>query len=264
MKRSGIAAFLTLIALTSLAMLIASCSERGTPADSEAVELKSYPVPPGYDADQIRNYIRGSLERGDTVYGSVVKYPDGSLVVTAPPSIQTGVAELMRELSKRPPASPVSDGAKSVSVRYWVLLGRSLSSGKGVSFATESLRHATDLVPVLEAVVGSQGAQEFALVERLRLVSSIGGQPARIRGRHAAVEQRLMQQGEAGPVADIEIRTMDSRGAQTHDLSTRVSLEPDRFVVLGQAAYNAPKEQLPAGWDAGDVYLYFVIAAAIE
>lgn len=262
MKTRQISTLLAFLALATLLALTLGCPDSGGDAVPESVELRTYSVPEGHDADNIQSYIRRSLQQGDMAYGTVQKYPDGSLVVTAPPSIQRGVEDLLAELAKRVPA-PAPDEL-SASIRYWVVLGRPTLAAAGVSFASDSLRHETGMLPVLEAIAGSQGAQEFALLERLRLSSSANAKPAGIRGARVSIDQRLSQPGPAGSLVDIDIKILARGGVIPQSLSTRVRLEPDRYVVLGQAAYNAKGDLLPEGWDPDETYLYYVISSSIE
>ncbi|UCF68208.1 MAG: hypothetical protein JSV80_02585 [Acidobacteriota bacterium] len=249
------------IALLILFLFAPSCTQQAV-SDEAALELRSYSVPDGFDVQQLREYLQSSLSRGETRMGTVVAYPDGRLVVTAPPGVHRGVEQLMRDLKKTGPraSEPV---ASMVAVRYWAVIARPAAVGtrQTINFAPDSPYASEPLRVVLEELVATQGPLEFSIVEQVRLTSLDQGDRSETRGQRLQIKQRVLQTDAGAPVADISIASFGSKGI-THSLETRVRLETGKYIVLGQTAYNPRGGGLPAGWSPSDgILLYYVIAA---
>lgn len=255
--------YLGSIITAGLIMVAMAC---GTPAPKEpggegdGPELRTYTVPTGYDGVSIKNYLRGSFDSGETKLGTVLTYPDGILVVTAPPRIHAGIRQLFAELEERGPR-PQSLGT-TVALRYWILIARSAAGpGESVRFASAALRDAGSLRPVLDELAETQGPLEFSLLEQISLASLDQGDRAQTRGRQFVVEQRVLRPDAGSPIADISIQSFGQRG-NTHAVETRVRLESGKYVVLGQTAYNAASEGLPEGWNLSDEPLLFYVISS--
>jgi hypothetical protein len=223
------------------------------------LELRTYTVPEGFSQDEWSNTLRKAFQVGETRIGSVTPGPSNTLVVTAPRNVHLGIQALVKDLIARGPVT----APESVSVNYWILLARPLEAG-----ATESpVRIAPDqrsrmeiLEPVLDQIAAVQGPLEYHLLEQLQLSSADANQSSDLRGRLVSVSQRVMDDGRAGWLADIDISMSGSHGV-LHNVRSRVRLEPGKFVILGQTAYNGKNGPLPGGWDPfDDLMLYYVIA----
>ncbi len=250
-----------LLAAAALALPIAGCGDRGAnpwPGGDEVV-MRAYDVPDGVDVEEVRKVIARSLTRGDTSFGGVATYPNGTLVVTAPESVQSGVAAVIAEIGKKG-ASAGKALPAPFAVRYWVLLARPTG---GETKVAGVLRDDSEAKTAIDAITGSQGPMEFALVERARL-ESVLGREASLRGRRLQIQQRVVGASGDAAVAQISVAVIGSQGKQ-HGLETWTRLDPGKVVVLGQAAYNAAGSVLPPGWrDADDVTVYFVLASERE
>ena len=247
------------LALLAALVIVAACG-RDSSGDPEDVELMSYAVPEGYNAREWRDMLRGALTLGDHKIGGVRLGPGNTLVVTAPRSVQAGVEKLLKELESRGPiAGPTHE---SVSVNYWVLVGRPLASGDpGSPVRIGSGRRISleKLSPVLDQIASAQGPMEFHLLEQLTLTSIDDQQSAEIRGRYVRLNQRVMKDDAGQRLADISL------SIPGHQVESRVKLDPGKFVILGQTAFNAQRGSVPAGLNqAEDLMLYHEISADID
>jgi len=251
---NGFPRILTLGILVALA-LVPGCGTPGVADDPQNVELRTYSVPHGFE-NEVRSMLRSALGTDENRVGRASIGPAGKLVVVAPPGIQKGVEALVRELDEldAPPPTPVP-----VKLTYWMVVGKPLGSAEltqktagGFAVVGDGL---DDLGLALEQIAGVQGAQEFALLERMQL-SSAGDNWAHLGGRHARIDQRAATvQGNV--VADIRI------SIKQYGLETQVKLKPDQFIVLGQSGYNGdPVGSLDP--KQAELALYYVITSDME
>jgi len=243
--------------LAALLIAVACVRDRGSSGDPEEVELRSYTVPEGFDRAEWRDMLRGALALGDRKIGGVRVGPGNTLVVTAPRGVQAGIAELLKELESRGPVARPGPG--SVSVNYWVLVGRPLASGdpgSPVRIGSGRRNILEKLSPVMDQIASAQGPMEFHLLEQLRLTSIDDSREAEMRGRYVQLSQRVMKDDSGQRLADISI------SMSAHNLESRVKIEPGKFVILGQTALNVNGGVVPSGLDqADDLMLYYVISA---
>jgi len=249
-----------LVFILATAAALGGCVGGDRPAgDPDEVVIRSYDVPEGIDAIRVSNYIERSLGPDENSRGTARVYPDGRLVVTAPASLQAGIADLIADMARSGPATPKTPPA-AIAVRYWVILAR--PSGSETRMA-DSLRDDATAKAAIDEIVAAQGPMEFALLERLRL-GAVEGQEAQIRGRRVEVGQRAIAAAGDGSLAEINLGVFGSRGRQ-NTLRTWARLDPGKIVVLGQAAFNPEGSDLPSGWRAtDDMTAFFVIASERE
>jgi len=248
-------------ALLTALLLAPACWRGPAPAPQEPqVFLRTYQVPPGYE-DEARQMLRNALVIGDKVQGSVSVGPSGTVLVVAPPTIQTGVQAFVEQLKQ---AAPEKRGPQAVALDYWILVGRRSAPGRPA--ASEPRREGpgfvvlgTDGLPALDAALGQvaakQGPTEFSLLEHLR-VTSVGDEFASNNGRQSAVRQRA-----ATSAADVvaEIRLGVNR--TPHELNTRVVLKRGQVLVLAESGYAGDPPAAFAGAGRDDLTLYYVVAA---
>lgn len=248
-----------LLALAAVALPIAGCRGGGATASAQdEVVIRAYDVPEGVDSGRLATYVQASLGRDESARGTAVDYHTGTIVVTAPESVQRGIAAVIAEVAKT--AGPPKSAPTSYAVRYWVLLARPATGGPKVA---AELRNDADAKSAIDAIVAAQGPMEFAPLERARL-ESVEGYDATFRGRKLDIHQRVVTVPAGGILAKISLALVGSSGLQ-HSLETWARIDPGKVVVLGQSAYNAKGGVLPDGWrDPDDVSVYFVLSSDRE
>jgi hypothetical protein len=250
------------ILLTATILLLGGC--RGhEEMDPHEMQIRTYQVPEGIDARQFRGYLADSLRTGEQNLGTVKNYPDGSLVVTAPVSVHDSIEDLLADMARRGPREP-EPAPSSVTLSYWFLLGRPVQGSLRPTLASPGLRQSDGIQSVLDEIVKAQGGMEFRLLEKLRLKSLDSGDRAEIRGRRIAIAQKVFSHDSEERLADIKVTIFGSRGVQ-HSLESRIKLEPGRFVVLGQTAYNGAGHDIEGlDTESEDLMLYYVISSEID
>ncbi len=249
------------ILLLAVVVLTGGCVGSSS-EDPQEMQLRTYRLPEGQDVKTFRNYLRNSLDTGDQSLGTVTTYPDGSLVVTAPVSVHDGIEDLIGELTKRGP-EPAKPPPSSVTVNYWFLLGKPIPGGES-RIASQALQQSQHLQPVLKEIVKAQGGMEFHLLEQMRLISLDNNSDAEVRGRRVAVRQEVLSHDSGQRLADIKV-TMFGKSGVLHTLQSRIKLEPGKFIILGQTAYNNRDGGLPQLAEADEqVMLYYVLSAEAE
>lgn len=251
-----------LIPVLAAALALPGCLGGGDnpPSNPDELVIRSYDVPEGVEGRTLLDMVNGLLGPRESSLGSarLYPYPDGRLVVTAPASLQAGIADLIAEMkagprkAKEPPAA--------LAIRYWVLLARPTAGQPSVA---ANLQDDPTVKTAIDEIVAAQGPMEFALLEGLRL-GVVEGQEALIRGRRVSVDQKVTRTTEGGSLAEIEIGISGAQG-RPNSLRTWARLDPGKIVVLGQAAFNPSGVTLPAGWGGrDDITVYFVIASERE
>ncbi len=224
-----------LLILISFAAVTAGCRDRQpqvqvqptAPSAAPEVVLRSYDVPTG-QGEQVRSILSGAFQGlKDEVAARATLSPDGQLVVVAPESIQSGVADLVAEMAKRPPpAAP-----PTIELEYWLVAGRPVAERTG-DFGP--LDHLGNALQIIEQSHGSP--MEFSLLESLRLRTLTDGHGF-VAGRYARVSQTATLSG-GKVVADIECATGPTR------FETRVAIDPGQWLILGEVGYDP----LPDMW----------------
>jgi hypothetical protein len=195
---------------------ITACPHGENPPKSEML-LRSYPIPNGVSPDQVRRTLAGLFSKDSE---SRVQSSDGMLVVLGPEGVQEGARSFLEALSHHapPPAPP------SIKFTYWIVRG---SQSKAAEIPTEL----QEIAPALQAVAKAQGSMRFDEMERLELLSA-DDDSGETQGRSVMVKQQASTIG-GKVVARIEIE-LPTPGRRSAKLETRVSLNPDQLLVLGE------------------------------
>jgi hypothetical protein len=246
------------------ACIMSGCWYGGSSEDPGEMLIKTYDVPEGFDVSRLRNRVIDALGSGkESAVGHVTSGPGRTITVTAPASIQKGIHELILNLEKNKPGPTPEPSV--VAINYWGIVGQpSGNSDQPVQFGTTGLETQQQLRPVLTEITRSQGPMKFYLLEHLRLTSIAQGNIDNLRGKVMNVEQRVLRPRAANPLADIEIVLHSGQG-RPHSIQSRVKLEDDKMIVLGQAGYNHRQHNILAGIDASEnLMLYYVISSEID
>jgi hypothetical protein len=254
-------AFLAGVALLAAFVVLAYRFAGPVPATPEpAPVLRTYQVPAGFE-DEARAMLRSALVIGDKWQGAVSVGPSGSVLVTAPPAIQTGVQAFVEQLGK---TTPEKRTPQAVAIDYWILVGRRAGAGRsapnvprreGTNFAVLGNDTLTALDPALTQVGAKQGPTEFALFEHLR-ITSVGDEFASTGGLRSSVRQRAAMSA-SDVVAELQI----SLPRTNHSLMTRVVLKRGQLLVLAESGFQGDPPAAFAGVGRDDLTLYYVVAA---
>jgi hypothetical protein len=247
MNRISASAVCAAMALSATACTTKTTHVRETIAtqrpDRELV-IRSYQVPAN-GAERYRAMLRNLLisPNKDDLLARVALAPDGRLVVVGRESVQKGVKELLDGMLKQPDAPP------SVELTYWVVAARPSKD----SSLDESLGEIGDS---LRALSKAQGGLSFRAIDRIA-IRSMADSSARHDGRRTEINQNV-QQINGQLVADMRIHSVAARAG---NLDTRVPLEPQRAVVIGEMGVDP--ELWPSGGDAADTRLFYIVRATI-
>lgn len=222
----------SLFAAVAIAFLFLTACHSATHDD--VIELRTYDVPKG-TAGELVNTIKDVLWMNENKnVGRVAVTPDGRLAVLATPPVQSGVQQLIDEVTKHPPkADP------TVTLHYFLVLGKPGAAPypNGVG----------EIKPALDEIVKSQGPQTFSLAGRATL-SSLHDEEARLDNSDLKLEIRQFAvQTTDGVYAKLSIRLNEDK------VETRVQLSGDRIVVLGTTGHTG---------DADGATLYYVVRVA--
>ena len=193
---------------------------------SDVLEFRAYQVPQGFEDDLVG--ILGSLFRkGEEQIGRAIAGPSGVVLVTAPASIHTGIDKFIHDLQM----NKIALGERSaIELKYWFVVGRPADDTDSTVMIHDS--RLGEVRPALEAIAKEQGAMEFALIERLRIVSN-NGERGQADGQHSGAEHNIST-GPNGIVGDFSIRIKHGQGS----IRTRMTMQPGQFVVLAESAYG--------------------------
>lgn len=222
---------ISLVGIAALA-LFAGCwggspSTRSAADDRlDALELRAYQVPEGFEDDLVG--ILGSLFRkGDEQIGRAKVGPSGVVLVTAPTSIHSGIERFIQDLQEK--KIDLTERT-AIELKYWFVLGRPTTNSEATLVIHDP--RLGEVQPALEAIVEAQGAMEFALIERLSIVSN-NGDRGRADGQYSTAEHSISM-GPNGLVGDFNIRVKHGQGS----INTRMTIKPDQFVVLAESGYG--------------------------
>lgn len=269
MKRMSIA-----VAALAAAVFTTSCERRTSsvpPATSNSAEspsadgltLKTYKVPAGY-AERLRPVLSTVLRQGETTVGRVDFSPDGQLLVVAPQGVQTGIAELVANLSGTEPAAP-----PTVEMTYWLVVGHPGQAaesdcgaqGLGCLDGGEKGTLAKVLSPVIAAQSGGMSVTQLQKLSMMALESEDG----QVSGRGVDVKQVASFSGDR-IIAHVRIWVDGERGSL---MDTRLQFKPDQTVVLGQVGYAPERKGKGKGGDKdepidSDDVLFVVVRGAVH
>jgi hypothetical protein len=247
--------------LVALAVVVFFTTKSPTDG-AEPVELRVYRVPKEYHNDitsSLRYALSGSSGDNSQLVGRVASGPNGTVVVTAPPEIHSGVEAFLDDLAgmEMPPTPP-----SPVSMTYSFIAGRqveaaTLASGRQYRVAGE--RKMKGLAPALAQISDAQGPMEFSLLEQIQL-TSIGHDRAENSGKLASAAQRATMVAREGIVAEVVLRF----GDQNH-LRSQIMLQPEQLLVIGQTGFANPQlEPFGRGESSKGAMLYYVVTANLE
>ncbi len=236
--------------LSLFALILVACTPvpqaAPTAPAAPSLELKIYEVPDAYRAEA-RGVIRSLLHRGKNAptLGSVALGPGGQLLVTAPSSVHSGVAQFVEKLRSQKPKPPAS-----VSLDYWVLLGTRAEAPSEVGDLDPAL------APALSAIQKSHGPMKFHVGERLSL-SSISGESAEAAGAHVRVHQT------ATAYEDRILARLSIKPGSHNSFETRVQFPSSKMVVLGHAGLEESMVRRMTGEEGGDYTAYYVVRGTL-
>lgn len=237
---------LVLLVLGLAAFWLYARSERDD--ESKQLVLEAYEVPAGR-AEEIARVLSGALPRAEAVpagsaaatVAKVTASPDGRVLVAGSRAMQRAIAKVIAETAGRPAAAP----PPSVDTTFWVVRAKRIGASGAKSSTDGNL---TEVATVLDTISASDGAMEFSLLEKVRLVSM---SDERAEGRGDRVKQFSVRPTVTGGkvIADVFI---DPDGSA--EFQTRVQLAPDQFLVLGESAFPEQKDER----------LYYVVRPSIR
>lgn len=205
---------------------------------SEATTLRSYEVRPEI-AHEVQSALTSALDSGNpsAPYGRVTLSPSGQLLVAAPPSIQTGVEQILKDV-----ASHKLTATPSIHYEAWLVAG---SSGTPTDAA-----NLKEILPALHAVEQSTGATHFELLEKLSTQTQ-SGHDSEVQGRMAQlrVTGSLRRDDKDQPLitAALRMQLFPTPGRNVFgpppDIRAQTELRPGELLVLGQSSLPDATDQ---------------------
>jgi len=228
-------------------LLLAGCngSSQSHPVERDLI-LKTYQVPDGYQ-EEIRDVtnraFRSLAEQGEV--GRLEQLPNGDLVLVAPKKIHEGFAEMLEHLGTRKATGP-----KTATLQCWLVVGKRGDGGVSPEL---------DDIPEVTKALKEKGITEMVLLDRLKISSNIGAR-AKVQGEFFQLNHVL---NRIGPQWILDLRIQGMKWI-TSDIDTRVQLEANRFVLLGETRLplDSGHEQnaLLKSLNLGETpYLFYVI-----
>lgn len=216
---------------------------------ADPVVLQTYAVPPEI-AEEVRNALSGALWRGqnDPPIGQVTLMPNGSLVVTAPASVQEGVGRIIHDITEnRPGPTP------SIRFDLWVVAA---SPGEGTQ-ASDALE---EVAPALEVIRKAKGPLEFELVEKLSTVARTGRDDSSVRGARASMQVRasLRTAEDNQQVVAAKLRTGVGGFGWDSSLEAQAEMRPGELLVVGQSALGSQPGTPPTNRQ-----VYYIVRATL-
>jgi hypothetical protein len=179
--------------------------------------VRTYQVPAS-----LQSRLESSLGAALAGQGTVVRGPDGYLVVTTPESIQVEIPKLLASLTGAAP------DAAMIQFDVWVV-------SKGTGVPLDDPRFA----PIHDALAKATDAgsgERFELQSRtsLRTASGDGGRSGDVRVRHPELRKRA--DGSSVIIADLSLESGSLRNSGTplSALETRLVMTPGDTVVVEQ------------------------------
>ena len=244
-----------ILVISCLAIATFGCQARGTLQQQQSAEdkegdsellLKSYEVPAG-DALQAERVLHTVFDRlKDKVAAQSSVTPDGQLLVIASKGVHQGVEEFLSKMAKREPQPP----PPTIQLDYWFVVGQKSNE---IAIAADL----QSIAPALEAVVGANGPMRFDKLEGTRL-STLSDMRGEANGVYSTLEQRASFIG-GKVIADLNIAL---RGGSK--IETRLSLTPDKLIVLGETGVKMGAfKPSPVPGD-GPFTLFYVVRATVR
>ncbi len=211
----------------------------------ETTVLRSYDVRPEI-AKEVEGALTTALSPANGFpYGRVNLSPTGQILVIAPPSIQEGVEQILKDVASRKPAA-----TPSIRFEAWLV-----TASPGAAGDSPDLK---EVEPALRALEQSKGAARFELLEKLSTQAQ-SGQNSSVRGERASlsVTGSLRRDGKDQPVvaALLMLNANTSHGEAAPSIKAQTELRPGELLVLGQSG-------LSEGAVAGRA-LYYIVRATL-
>lgn len=232
----------------AIGALLATHAWRGP----EGYVLRSYDVSPDI-AVETANALRAALP---AAFGQVSLSPSGQILLTAPPSVQRGAEQFLKDIAARkPPATP------SIRFEAWLVAASPGDPSESPNLA--------EVEPALRAVKEAKGRVRFELLEKLVMQVRAGQGGSTIQGQHAElqVNASLRRDSKDQPLiaAQLNMHLQDGRpplGAgqasypvPPQELKAQTELRPGELLVVGQS--NLADKSLP------DRELYYIVRATL-
>ena len=247
--------FQQLVAVPVLATLIVGCQARATQKqapepqhnDPLPLVLRSYDVPAG-QAQQTESVLSSVLSgtKNDEITARVEISPNGQLLVLGPPGVHRGVTDFLDKMAQRKPLPP----PPTIEMQYWLGVGQRADQ-------TELGSGLDAVAPALETIAGAQGPMRFDKLESMRL-RSLSDERGEANGMYVIVGQRASIT-EGTILSDIEVSTLG--GSR---LETRLSLQAEKTVVLGEAGIDMARFKPSPVPGAGPFTLFYIVRAAVR
>lgn len=233
--------------------LVTVLAQRRSTDENQPLIVRSYEVKPEI-AQEMRVALESAiaLGRNNHPVGHVTLSPNGRLLVTAPESVQRGVASILEEVAHQE-LTPTP----SINFEVWLV-----SAQSGVPNADAAV---AEVEPALTEIAKIKGATRFDIWEKLS-TRVRAGQRSKISGMHASmmVVPSMRRSGTAEPMiaAEVEIVSNPRRSPSAGDarIGTQVELRPGELLVLGQSGFeidtNNPQSAAPQ-------QLYYILRASL-
>lgn len=213
---------------------------------SDPVVLQSYKVSPEI-AGEARSALAGGLWRGETIapLGQVTMMPNGHLLVTAPRSVQRGVAQIIKDIEENKPGP-----TPTIGFEVWVVAASPGSQAGATGLLTE-------VRPALDVIDKARGPLNFELLEKLTTLAR-SGQESEIRGANARleVEASLRSAGQEPVVAaKVEVQVSGRNGNAA--LEAHTEMRPGELLVIGQSSLGQPHTS------GSNSQIYYIVRATL-
>jgi hypothetical protein len=227
--------------LSALLIVALACGDSDNEASDHGLMLRSYQVP-DQTAAEMERILNNILRLEEISYGRAMEGPGGQVFVAAPESVHLGVEELIEQLRESSPTAP-----PTILLTYWAVIGDPAPE-------TEVAPGLGEVEPALEAIAAADGPLSFTLLEKIRL-HSLSGEKGKAEGQQLVTRQ-LATARDGRVIAYLEIGMQRLSG----HTETRVNLEPDQVLVLGQTGLpNRPGERKHSATN-----LYIIVRAQVQ
>jgi hypothetical protein len=224
---------------------------------SDPLVLQNYEVPTDI-AEEVRAALAGALYQGDIMppLGRATLMPNGRLVVSAPASVQRGVARIIHDITENKPGP-----TPTIGFEVWAVA----ATPGGAAQASAGL---AELESALEVIRKAKGPMNFELLEKLSTTARSGAQDSNIRGAVSKMQVRasLRNAEDDKPVvaAKIQIRVSVNPGDPEASLEAQTEMRPGELLVIGQSGLANPR---PSGNQAGtpqaNRQIYYIVRASL-
>jgi hypothetical protein len=228
----------------------------------DSVTIRSYPVAPEI-AGEMRSALADALtttSKDGAALGRVSLTADGHLLVTAPESVQRGVAKLLAEVAANKPAP-----TPAIHFEMWLV-----SAVPGTASPSDNGPGLAEIGPALADIQKSRGPLKFELTEKLALTARAGADDGEIQGAHFGmrVTPTVRRDAKGDPViaARISVQMINGQyGLQFGQysipptLKALVEFHPGQLLVIGQSNLQSKPGPSPTP----DTEEYYIVRASL-